>query len=519
MLGKELEQQDDKQGKAQRIAHNTVLLFSRMFILTILNFIAIRLVLKGLGQEDYGLFNTVAGVVTTTTFICSILSLSIQRFYSVALGQDSLRQFSEVYTASIHLVFLFCILCLLFFETVGLWFVQTQLTIPTIKLNSVILVYQIGVMTFICSLLQIPFTAAVFAKEDMGIYSIISTLECVGKLIVAYLIGYGNQDRLVFYSGGLLAVSLFILLGYLIFCKRNYAECIYRQKVPHELYKNILSFSGWTTFGSLANTGLTQGSIILINIFFGPIANAAFGIAQQINNAFSALSNAMILPFRPAMIKAYSENRFDFVNRMFIINSKIILFSLIAISVPIISEMDIILQIWLGQTSEEMIIFSRLMIVYIIFITMHNPITIIIHASGQVKNYHLIVDSLMLLCFPLTWICYKLGTSSQYVFYCMITLSLVAHIERLFQLKKVFSTFSIKKYITSLAFPSLGQLLVCTLLEILLRSGGQSANFKAILACTIIPVAGIVTAYFIGINPEESKFVKSFFRTSILKRP
>lgn len=504
--------------KTRRIAHNTVLLFCRMFFLMLINFLAVRFVLKGLGAEDYGLFNTVAGVVTATTFLCSILALSIQRFYSVALGKADTNCFSQIYSASINMVLASSLLCILIFETLGLWFVETQLTIPPQKLSTVICIFHIGLFTFICSLLQIPFTAAIFAKEDMGVYSIISTIECIGKLAVAYMIGLGNYNRLIFYSSGLLSISIIILIVYIVTSKRFYKECKYTTHIQPTLYRDILSFSGWTTFGSVANTGITQGSIILLNIFFGPIANVAFGIALQINNAFAAFSNAMVLPFRPAMIKAYTEGINEYVYRLFTINSKLILFSLLSISIPIMVEMELIQILWLGQSSEEMVVFSRLMIVYIILITIHNPITIIIHATGSIKKYHLIVDGLMLLCFPTTWLLYKSGLPAYTVFYSMIGFVILAHLVRLILLKDVFHELSIKKYTISLILPSIVIILVCSAISYLLCIEITKNVLRTVISCLLIPIAGLTTAYFSGLNSKEKNALILFVKTAILRR-
>lgn len=508
---------DSKINRTSRIAQNTALLFSRMFVLTIVNFVAIRLVLKGLGEEGYGLFNTVASVVTTTTFLCSILALSIQRFYSIALGNHNDKQFHEIYSASINLVLACSLLCLLIFETVGLWFVKTQLTIPIDKLGTVIWIYQFGLITFIFSLLQIPFTAAIFAKEDMGIYAIISTFDALGKLFVAFLIGFGDYNRLIFYSCGLLVVATLVLLGYVTNCKKNYKECCYTTHIDIMLYKKLMSFSGWTTFGSIANTGLTQGSIILINIYFGPIANAAFAIAQQINNALAALSNAMILPFRPAMMKAYAEKNTDYVNRLFMINNKLMLYALISISIPIIAEMGIILHLWLGQASKEMIVFSQLMVVYIVFMTMHTPITTIVHATGQIKKYHLIVESFMLLCFPLTWLFYELGYPSKTVFYCIILLTLCAHVMRLILLKKLFHEFSFKEYLVSLILPACGIVGVCSLFVVVIHA--QMANYilRTVTTCFVTPLLGCMTAYLFGISQEEKMAFHAMVKNTLSK--
>jgi O-antigen/teichoic acid export membrane protein len=395
---------ETKFNKSKRIASNTAVLFIRMLIITIISLYTVRVVLNGLGAEDYGIFNTVAGVVTTSSFLSSVLAISVQRFYSFSMGKNNDKDLNEIFSSSINIIILLSLGIIIVFETFGLWFVKTQLTIPYGRMEATLWIYQFSLFSFIFTILEIPFTAAIFAHEDMSIYAVISTVDCFLRLTVAFLIGKFMADNLIIYGSGLLIVSFIIFQFYAIYGLIKYEECHYKKTHNTLLYKKLLSFSGWTLFGSAASTGMQQGNIILLNIFFGPIINAAFGIALQINNAFNALSNSIILPLRPAMIKAYAEKNNDYLNQLFSVGNKFILYFLLAIGIPIFSEIVTILTWWLGNINSDIIIFSRLIIIYIIFLGIHSPITTIMQATGHVKEYHLPVESITLMCIPLTWL-------------------------------------------------------------------------------------------------------------------
>ena len=494
--------------KNKRIASNTLLLFLRMLVITIINLYSIRLILKGLGKEDYGLYNAIAGVITATGFISSVLALSIQRFFSYALGKKDYKSLSDIFSTSINIIVVFSLIILLLLETLGLWFVCNKMTIPTNRFSAIVFLYEISIFSFIISFIQVPYLAAVFSHENMIIYAIISTIECFLKLLLAIFLGLFLCDHLIIYGGGLLIIALFILTSYILVCKSKYKECAYHKIHNKELYKRMLSFGGWATFGSLASTGMIQGNTILINIFFGPLANVAFGIAQQVSVAFNSLCNNMVVPLRPAMIKAYAEKKYSYLNELFSISNKFLLYTLSAIAIPLIFEMNLILKMWLGYSNADNTLFCQLMIIHVVILAMHNPITIIIHATGHIKEYHLHVESLTLLSLPITWFMFHIGTPAYYVFIIMISLCIISHGVRLYYLKKFYEPFSIIDY--SKKIMANGCLIIFIALCCSYYISNEMSNYKLrfVVISILIPIIIFVTAYLIGISHNEKEVLK-----------
>ncbi len=319
--------------KNRTIAKNTLALFARMFIITIINLYAVRLVLNGLGRMDYGIFNTIASVITISACISGTLSLALQRFYSVALGHKDIVEFNKIFSLSINIVIGISLVVIVLFETVGIWFVNTQLVIPEGRMVAANYIYQVSLAVLILSFLQIPYTAAIFANEAMGTYALISLSECLLRLLVAGLLTVCTVDSLIFYSSGLLVVAVLVFLLYVLIARRKYIGCRYHRVTDRSMYRQLVSFSGWTLFGAVSNVGLIQGSCILLNIFFGPIVVASYAIAQQINAAFNALTNSMVLSFRPPMIKAYTEHDATYLNQLFHACNKFVIYILAAVSI------------------------------------------------------------------------------------------------------------------------------------------------------------------------------------------
>ena len=357
-------------------------------------------------------------------------------------------------------------------------------------------------------------TGAVFAHEDMGIYTFISTIECLLKLAAAWFITTTTFDHLVFYSSGLLIATIIIFIMYVSVVYRKYEECRYRKVTEKKLYQQISSFSGWTLFGSAAHTGMLQGSIILLNIFFGPASAAAFAVAQQINNAFNSLCSSIVLAFRPAMIKAYAEKNFLFLDKLFMAGNKFLLYALLAVVLPIYSEMDIILRMWLGnEVTDDTILFSRLIIVYIVCQNMHSPITIIMQASGCIREYHLPVESISLMCIPVSWGLFRLGFQAESVLYTMIVLCIIAHAVRLFCLKKYYHSFSFHVYIWKLMIPAIAIILPAALVTWALHSSLHDPIWQLAVICLLSPVILLILVYFIGTTQQEREILVKTVRS------
>ncbi len=500
-------------GKSRRIASNTIVLFVRMFLLTIINLYAVRLVLNGLGEVDYGIFNTVAGVITTSMCVSSVLELSMQRFYATAMGEHDFTKLQNIFSASIVIILVLAVIIILLFETIGLWFLNTQLVIPVERMATTQWIYQFALFAFVCSILQIPFTSAIFAHEEMGIYALITTIDCLLRLTVAIVINHIEADHLYYYSLGLLFVATITFITYAFIGKYRYEECKFRTAKKSLPYKGILLFSGWALYGSLANVGLLQGSTILLNVFFGPLIIASFAISLQIYNAFNTLCNSMVLAFRPAMIKAFAEKNFHFLNQLFAISNKLILYGLTIVAFPIFTEMETILKLWLGDISDYMVLFARLIIIYAICLSLNNPISIIMHATGRIKEYNLPVESITLLCVPITWMFFSAGNPPQYVFISMIGVCLLAHIVRLFALQHYYQDFSIKNYILLFIRPSVLFLSLYIGATYVIYGCITDNIWRFLVVFFAIPLLGLFLAYATGINKEERIMVRNVIKS------
>lgn len=498
--------------KNKRITSNSIHLFFRMCVITIINLVSVRLLLKALGEVDYGIYNAVAILVTMSTFFSSVLSLSIQRFLSISLGEGDISKFIKIFSHGVNMIVVFSVITFVCVEIFGPWFVHEYMTIPSERMDTALWIIHFSLISFLCTTLIIPFMSVLFACEDMGCYSIISIIDCILKFGVAVFLAFISYDLLMVYGIGLMIVSIGVLLLYAIVVTRRHKECRYTFQSDRSIYRQLFSFSGFTLFGTLANTGIQQGSVLLINVFFGPIANTAFAIAQQIGNAIMSLCNNIAIPFRPAMIRAYAEGKLDYVKTLYYACNKFLYYLSIIVALPLMIEIRDILSMWLDYATEEMVIFSRLTIAYTILLTMNNPITIIVHATGHVAKYHTYVDGLMLFCFPITWILFEQGFPAYFVYITIIITCFLAHIIRLICLNRLVYDFYVRHYVVQFVLPAISVTIMATVLQLVMHNIINNMFARTLLECLLSVVSVTYLVYTFALTDSERNAFKTLVK-------
>ncbi len=480
---------------AKRIAKNTTFLSFRMIIVMVINLYIVRVVLIALGVEDYGIYNVVAGIITMLSVLSSVLSTAVQRFYSYALGENDYIRFRNIFSASLTIYIILAIVILVLGETIGLWFVNNKLVIPEHRMEAVNYVYQFSILSFIFTMLHIPYLSAIIAYEDVVIYAIVNICEWILKLITASLLFIIPFDRLILYGGFLFLIPIITLFTYIVICHFKYPQCRYKKDIKKELYKELLSFSGWTFFGSAASVGMYQMNTILVNIFFGPLVNASRAIAIQINTALNTFVSNIIVPIRPPMIKSYADQDYLNLNKMFYLSSKFIYYTLLMVCIPLFFELDVVLNIWLEVEDSQTVLFSQIILIYVLIMSLNNPISIIIQATGNVKEYHTTVEIFTLISVPVTYFLFKLGLPASSTFITMVVAATLSHILRLIILKKFYKPFKYSEYLKSFIIPAIFITIITVIVAFQIHI--QISNiYLRIIVMTFISILIIENEYF-----------------------
>jgi O-antigen/teichoic acid export membrane protein len=427
----------DTIGNNKRIAKNTLLLYFRMIITMIISLFTSRIVLNTLGIIDFGIYNVVGGVVVMFGFLNSAMASSTQRFLTFELGKQNSKRLKEVFSMSVTLHIIISIVIILLSETIGVWFINSKLTIPVERLTAANWVFQFSVLTSVLTILSVPYDAAIISHERMNVFAYISILEVTLKLVVVYLLQLFGYDKLVLYSVLIFLVSLVLRIIYGIYCTRNFKESKYYFYWEKPLFIEMTSFAGWNLFGVFAGIGYGQGVNILLNIFFGPVVNAARGIAFQVMGAVNQLINNFQIAVNPPITKAYAVNDGDTMYKMIFSSSKFSFYLLLLFIFPLFIETKLVLSIWLKNVPDYTISFTRLVLIDLLICSLSGPLQILAQATGKVRNYQLVVSTILLLNLPFSYILLKTGYPPQSTFVASIILSTAALFARLIVLKKL----------------------------------------------------------------------------------
>lgn len=338
--------------KIKKIIINTGFLYIYLLLTMAVSLYTSRVVLNTLGIEDFGIYNVVGGFVTMLGFLNSAMVSSTQRFLSFELGKKDKSQLNNIFSMSLSIHLLIALLILILGETVGLWFISTQLTIPSERMPAAEWVYHFSLLAFLISVITTPFNASIIAHERMKIFAGVSLIDVTLKLLIVFILQWFGFDKLKFYAVLTCAVVLIISLIYITYCKTHFQETRLRLYWNGSLFKTMLSYSGWNLWGNIAAVMSNQGINILLNIFFGPIVNAAQSIAFQVNSALNSFIQNLQIAINPQIIKNYSANNFQQMQQLVFYGAKYNFFLLLTLSLPILLETKFILYIWLGNTPE-----------------------------------------------------------------------------------------------------------------------------------------------------------------------
>lgn len=430
----------------KRVAKNTLLLYFRMLLTMAISLYTSRIVLEALGVEDYGIYNVVGGVVAMFSILSGSLSSSISRFITFELGKGDNAKVIKVFSCSIQIQIVLATIIVILGETIGLYFLTTKLIIPYERLFAAQWVYHLSLLTFIINLLSIPYNATIIAHEDMSAFALVSILEVSGKLLIAYLIMVSPIDKLIFYSILLTINAIIVRLAYTLFCKKKYIECSFHFIYDKEIFKKMFGFAQWSLIGNSAGIMRNQGVNILLNLYGGPVINAANGIANQVCTAASSFANNFIIAVNPQIIKSFSLNEVEQSADLVKSSSRLSFMLLLLIVMPILVECEYVLSLWLKDVPQYAPDLVSLSLLMILFESISLPLISMQNATGKIRNYQMVVGVLHLLNFPFSWLALSLGAHPVCVYIIGTILVLVCFYARLYMLKRIVKIISIKDF-------------------------------------------------------------------------
>lgn len=496
----------------KRIVKNSMLLYIRMFIIMGIGFYTSRVVLQNLGVVDYGINNVVAGMVSMFTFLNTTLATGTQRFITFALGENDLEKskktFSTAFIVHLGMALVLAIVVLI----CGLWLMNGHLTIPEDRLDAAYWVFYTAIATIMLSVTQVPYMSTLIAHENMKVYAYMAIYDAVAKLVVAFLLIISTVDNLKLYAVLNLVFSGVGIFIYRIYCKKKYDECNVIWKVDKQLLKSILSFSGWNVLGCAASIFSNQGVNIILNIFFGPVVNAARGIANQVNNMVIQFVANFQTAANPQIVKYHASGDNNSMISLIINNAKYAGLLMVFVLIPLFVETPFILKLWLCEFPADAIFFIRVILIQSLFQTISRPVVMGIHAVGRMKIANIYTGSNLLLILPVTWILLKIGVDLNLVLIINVIPWIIEPLILMKLLDKYIS-FPIMKFYTYVY----GNIFLISFISLAITffvhetvSGEIVSFFLSCLTSTL--VTGILV-YTIGLNQQ----MRNMFNQNILK--
>ena len=198
---------------SKRIMKNTLVLYVRMVFTMLIALYTSRVVLKALGIEDYGLYNIVGGTVALFSFLKTSMTSATQRFLSYELGRtEGGAESNMVFCASLTTHIIIAIVLLILCESIGVWFLNTQISIPEGREFAANVIFQFSVLVICIGLIIIPYLACVISHEDMSYYAYVSIFDAVLKLMIAIAVSLVvSFDRLILYGFLIMMIALIFL--------------------------------------------------------------------------------------------------------------------------------------------------------------------------------------------------------------------------------------------------------------------------------------------------------------------
>lgn len=475
-----------------------------------------RVVLNTLGVEDYGIYNVVGGVVAMFGFINGSMSSATQRYITFALGKGDEKRLHTIFctTLQIHAFIAFIIVVL--GETIGLWFLYNKMQIPADRMDAAFWVLQCSIVSTVVMIVSVPYNADIIAHEKMSAFAYISILEVVLKLAIVYMLVVFSFDKLILYSFLLLAIQLLMRFCYSIYCNRHFEETKYRHVLDKALFKEMTGFACWSMFGNLAAVLFGQGLNMLLNVFFGPVVNAARAVAVQVQNAIQGFVGNFQMALNPQITKNYAKGELSDMHKLMYRSARFSFFLLFFLSLPVLFETNILLTVWLKTVPANTVVFLRIIICTSLIYTLANPLIVANQATGKVKKYQAVCGTILLLILPVSYVCLRMGCPAYSVFIVHFTMESLTQLVRMILLRPLIG-IRVRDYFLNIY----RQVLIVVAVSVILPAAAylnMESGLPRFLTVGVLSVISVsASAYLLGLSANERSFVRTKAVSAIRK--
>ena len=504
----------------RRIAKNTFFLYIRMMIVMAIGLYTSRAVLQNLGVEDFGIYSLIGGIVTMFAFLNAVINASTSRYITFAIGEGDNNRLQSVFSIAQINHIMIAVIVFILSEVIGLWLVYNQLAIPADRLDAAFWVMHFSILTCCLSIINAPLGSTIFAFEKINAYAIITTIVAFLKLAAVIALYRSTYDKLIFYSFNLLIVGIIEWFINRIYCYFNFKELKFKWVKDSALRKEMLQFSGWSFVSWGIFTSYNQGITILLNIFFGPVANAARGIAMQVYNNTYSFCNSFQGALNPQITKTFAVHDFDNVKSLVFMSSKYCYILLYSILFSLWLCLDYVLKLWLGVVPENVNSFVVSILLVALVSTLNNPLETAINAYGKLRKIKTRNAVILLMIVPVAYLYLKFSVTRvpAFVFYIQLFFEFIVYISNLIYIFPIIK-LNLKQYIRQIWIPLFLYSICVVPIPLIIAYRIGSFNFLDVsIIVSISLFVNALCAYFIAFTYQERNMIKNKVLNKIKSR-
>lgn len=502
----------------KRIAKNTLMLYVRMLFSMLVSLYTSRVVLDTLGVEDYGIYNVVGGLVAMFSLVSNSLSASVSRFLTFELGRGDMQRLKETFSTSVLIHIALAAVVFVLAESLGVWFLNTQMTIPADRLTAANWVFQASILSFMFGLFSVPYNASIVAHERMKTFAYIGILDVVLRLLIVLFVAYVpfSYDKLIVYALLQVSVGLSLQLIYLRYCRKNFEECRLLWRFNRQCWKEMSGFAGWNFIGCTAVLLKDHGVNVLLNIFIGPIVNAARGIATSVNTAVGAFVGNFMMALNPQITKSYAADDKAFAFSLIERGSRFSFYILLFLALPILFETDFVLTVWLKHYPDHTVNFVRLILCLSLVDSLSNTLITLQLATGKIRNYQLAVGGMYLMNFPLSYACLRAGCPPESTVAVALVVAVLCLLLRLIFLHRM-TGLSVRHYLNNVCLNVLLVFVISAILPWIVLYVLPKGWIRFLLVAFSSLACVAIVVYFVGCSVYERRYIRNKAHDVVLK--
>ena len=498
---------------SKRIAKNTLYMYLRMFVQLIISLYTTRVVLRQLGVDDYGIYNLAGSVVALFSSLRVLFASSTQRFLNFEMGKNGEEspRLNKIFNMSLNVNLIISIIFVICVECVGIWFFGYKANIDASRLFAAKFIFHLSLASSVCNIITTTFDAEIISHEKMDFYASLSIVESLLRLLIVFLLGIFNYDKLILYGILLFFVSLLVLIINCLYCYFSFRECRIQMLWDRLLAKKMLSFAGWNFLGNTSYSLAHNGINMVLNVFGGAIVNASRGIAYQVQAAVNKFINDISVVLRPYCVKEYAKENYNGFNYVIGILAKLMFFIQCWLVTIIGMNISIILNWWLGTVPPFAVVFTQIILIDSLVRSLSPSIDIVFMSEGRLKEYQIAESILLALPLLASYILLNNEAPYEFVFYLICVFEIINLLVTLVIAGKC-TKLDLPKYLNNVLYPCSLPFIVLTI-SLMFISILKTPIYQATVSFIIL-LLFLVYMLFFGFSKEERMTLFSIVKSS-----